>query len=346
VFALRSVQDESHRVESGSGAGFSTGEVRSGGKVLSVLENPLNTRVLRAHTEGPQRLAELQEKVGWSAQTTVRAALGGLVEIGALSKRRVSNTPYAVATELTDVGTEMIWVAEVLEAWLARCPDGPIATDGEEAKVAVKALSGGWSTALMRALVAGTFSLTELHSLMPHISYPALERRISWMKETGQIRPAEREGRGTPYTVTDWLRQAMAPLSAAGRCERRHMESESGPVTSIEVETAFLLTVPLGPVPPDANGSCMFVVKTDAVDPSDEKFPLAGVLAKVESGEIVSVQADVRNAAPATWAVGTADDWLEAVIDGRIESLRIGGADPQLCADLVQGIHFALFVDR
>ena len=38
-----------------------------------------------------------------------------------------------------------------------------------------------------------------------------------------------------------------------------------------------------------------------------------------------------------------ADAWLDAVIDGRIEGLRLGGRYPQLALDLVAGLHLALF---
>lgn len=320
------------------------GEVRAGSRVLSVFENPLNTRILRAHAEGPQRLAELQEKVGWSAQTTVRVAVTNLREIGALVKQTVGNSPHAVATELSPAGREMLFVADVIEAWLARSPEGPIPPDGDEAKGAVKALAGGWSSTLMRVLANRPFTLTELAGLIPEISYPALERRISWMRASGQIEPVEQEGRGTPYVVTEWLRQAIAPLCAAGRCERRHMEDESGPITSIEVEASFLLATPLVPLPTNASGGCMLAAQTDPVEPAAESPGLAGVTVAVERGRVTSCLPEV-SAEPQTWAVGTPEGWLDVVIDGRIEDLRIGGAKPQLALDLACGIHHALFGD-
>jgi DNA-binding HxlR family transcriptional regulator len=320
-------------------------EIRAGSRVLSVFENPLNTRILRAHADGPQRLAELQEKVGWSAQTTVRAAISNLCEIGALVKETVGSSPYAVATSLSPAGEEMLFVADEVEAWLALCPDGPIAPEDEQAKVAVKALAGGWSSALMRVLAQRPFTLTEVNDLISGISYPSLERRFSWMRKTRQIEPVEKEGRGTPYVVTDWLRHAIAPLCVAGRCERRHMEGQSGPITNIEVEASFLLTTPLAPLPPYASGSCMLASQVDPGEPSTSDPGLAGVTVEIERGEVVSSAPELC-AEPTTWAVGTPETWLDAVIDGRIDDLRIGGAKPQLALDLVTGIHFALFSDR
>jgi hypothetical protein len=196
----------------------------------------------------------------------------------------------------------------------------------------------------MRVLANRPFTLTELAGLIPDISYPALERRISWMRASGQIEPVEKEGRGTPYVVTEWLRYAIAPLCVAGRCERRHMEDESGPITNIEVEASFLLATPLAPLPPNASGTCMLVVQTDPVEPAEESPGLAGVTVVVDRGRVTSCVPEV-SAEPQTWVVGTPETWLDVVIEGRIADLRIGGARPQLGLDLACGIHHALFGD-
>jgi DNA-binding HxlR family transcriptional regulator len=319
-------------------------EIRAGSRVLAVFENPLNARILRAHGEGSLRPAELRERVGSPAPTTVRAAVASLVEVGALSKQSVGDSGHAVSTALSSTGEEILFVADVVEAWLELCPAGPIAPDSEAAKEAVKALAGGWSSRLVRALASGPRTLTELHGLIPDVSYQSLERRISWMRATGQIEAVEKPGRGTPYGVTDWLRRAIAPLGVAGRCERRHMEAESGPITDVEVEASFLLVLPLAPLRSSARGTCVLAAHTGPSG-SEEDLPLTGVTVEVERGAVASCTPAVSQE-PGTWAVGSPETWLDAVIDARIEDLRIGGADPQLALDLVTGLHFALFGDR
>lgn len=319
-------------------------EARAGSRVLSLFANPLNVRTLRVHAEGPQRLAEVQEKSGWPAQTTLRAAVTSLREVGALVKRRVERRPYGVATELTATGKEMLSVVDDVEAWLARAPGGPIAPESDAAKDAVRALAGGWSSTLVGALASRPFTLSELDRQIPDVSYPSLERRLASMRTSGQIEPAVGQGRGTPYLVTDWLRRAVAPLCSAGRCERRHLR-DSPPITKIEVEAAFMLTIPLSPLPESASGSCVLAVQTDPDDRGADDSRLAGVTVGVERGRAASCAAGVGDR-PGTWAVGTAEGWLEAVIDGEFGDLRLGGADPQLAADLVSGMHFALFIDR
>lgn len=317
-------------------------EVRAGSIVLSVFENPLNARILRVHEQGPLRFSALQEQIGSAAATTLRVAVANLVEVGALTKLPASGSGYGAATALSPAGEDMLAVGDAVAAWLARCPAGPIDPSGEEAKEAVKALAGGWGSRLIRALAGRPRTLAELHRLIPEVSYPSLERRISWMRAMGQIEPVEREGRGTPYAVTDWLRQAIGPLAAAGRCERRHLAVEGGPITDVEVEASFLLVLPLVPLRESARGSCMLAVHTGPDGAAEEKAPLTGVTVTVHGGAVTSCTTAVGGE-PGTWAVGSAETWLDAVIDAQIEDLRIGGADPQLALDLVVGLHFALY---
>lgn len=318
--------------------------MRAGSRVLEVFENPLHVQILRAHAEEPLRLADLQGAIAWSPETTLRVAVGNLCDFGALEKKVVARTPYAVATGLTAIGRELLLVADVLDAWLRRHPNGPIEPDGNEARVAIKALAGGWSSMLMRALAGGPFTLTELDRLIPDLSYPALERRLSWMRGTGQVEVGKKTGKGTPYLVTDWLRRAIAPLSVAARCERRHMADESGSITSIEVEAAFLLTLPLAPLPSWTTGGCALAVQLGQEELDEERVSPVSIAVEAERGVLISYGTEVAGP-PTSWAVGTTGDWLDAVIDGRFESLRIGGADPQLPADIVNGVHFALFED-
>ncbi len=325
------------------GAVGNNGEVRAGSRVLRLVGNPVNTRVLRAHAERPRQVAKLHAEIGWAAQTTLRASVASLREAGALVREANGDTVYASKNRITPVGEELLFVAEVLEKWLACAPNSPLEPDSEAAKGAVKALAGGWGSTLMRALAAQPYSLAELDSLIPDVAYPSLERRLAKMRATNQVTPAPGPGRGTPYAVTDWLRRSIAPLCAAGRCERRHMADDTVPITNIEVEAAFLLALPLAPLPPTLNGNCMLAVHTGKDEPAtDPQNGLSGAIVEVQRGKIVCCAAQVDER-PRTWALGTPESWLDAVIDGELETLRFGGAKPRLPAALAHGLHLALF---
>ncbi|HEX6603027.1 MAG TPA: hypothetical protein VF030_10335 [Solirubrobacterales bacterium] len=312
--------------------------------MLSVFANPLNTKVLRAHAEGPQRLSQVQEKVDWAAEATTRGALRTLRDVGALEKRRAAEASNAVETVLTPMGEEMLAVGEVLEGWLQQCPKGAISINDGHVRVAVTALTEGWSTTLMHALAAGPLTLTELSSLILDISYPALERRIGWMRTTGQLNALPKEPRGVPYEPTDWLRRAITPLAMAMRCERRHME-DCPAITDVEVETAFLLALPVAPLPTGRPHTCTIAVQTDAIELHDEELPIAGVNIDLQADGSITCSVGLV-AKPRTWVVGTAEDWLDAMLDARFATLRIGGAHPQVAADTISALRYALFIDR
>jgi DNA-binding HxlR family transcriptional regulator len=241
--------------------------------------------------------------------------------------------------ELTPFGHELLLVAEALEAWLAIAPDGPIAPEGNAAKVAIKALVGGWTTAIVRALAARPLALTELDRLIDNCTYPALERRLSAMRLAGQIELTARNGSsGRSYRVEPWLRQAIGPLTVAARCERRHMRDETAPIARIDVEAAFLLVGPTIELCADTSGTCQLAVEAGG---RHAGRPWAGAQMTIEDGRVVSCLTRLE-AQPESWAMGTASAWMDAVIGREAELLEFGG-DGELGRDIVHALHDVLF---
>jgi DNA-binding HxlR family transcriptional regulator len=316
--------------------------VRAGGTVLSLLASPLSVPILRAHLDGPLRLPDLRERIGGAAQTTLRGQVGNLRSIGALERQVRSGMPYTVENELTEAGKGVLAVAEIVEAWLTRAPQGPIALGSEPAKGAIRALVGGWGSTILRALAARPLSLTELSSVIGDHSYPTLERRLSAMRAARQVEPRPDSGRGAkPYGVTDWTRQAVAPLVAAGRCECEHLPETTDPLTRIDIEAAFLLSVPLVDLEVTGSGSCLLGVDTGIPRNIGASDRLAGVYMEIEEGSIISCSSRLEQD-PRTWAVGSIDAWVEAILEGNRDRLRLGGEDPGIADDLIERIHDSL----
>jgi len=308
-----------------------------------LIAGPLTVPILRAHLDGPLRLPDLRERIGGAAQTTLRGRVGNLRGIGALERHVRGGMPYTVENELTDLGREVLDVAAVVEAWLARAPQGPIALGSEAAKGAIRALIGGWGSTMLQALAARPLSLTELSGEIPDISYPATERRLSAMRAARQVEVLPAEGAiGRPCTVTEWTRRAVGPLAVAGRCECRHMSETTDPLTRIDIEAAFLLSVPLVTLSDEQNaGSCLLAVSTGAADVGESKSSIVGVHVNVSAGVVSSCMPRLTQD-PGTWALGTVDSWLDAIIEGRVDRLRIGGDDTQLAQAVIVSLHRAL----
>jgi hypothetical protein len=161
------------------------------------------------------------------------------------------------------------------------------------------------------------------------------------MRLAGQIERCPGGGRGTPYRATNWLRRAIAPLAAAARWERRHLPDETAPIAKIDVESAFLLTVPLLRISGEHSGVCRLAVESRNGNGGRR---LAGVTVGVEDGRIASCVSRLEGDAGA-WASGSAAAWLRAVIDEDSEQLELGG-DRRLAMSLLDGLHGVLCENR
>jgi DNA-binding HxlR family transcriptional regulator len=313
--------------------------VLAGSRSLVVFTNALNACVLFAYADGPLTTGELDERLGWAAQSSLRSSLRKLTEIGALTRSPDDGRTHGAALELTEAGRELLLVAAALERWLEDGPRGPMPLEDPVAQGIVRILVAGWDSTVIRALAEQPQSLTELSSRISQLNYPALKRRLARLRSTGLVVPVRTAG-GAAYEVSDWLRRAAVPLTFAGRWERRH-EVGGQRIARMEVEAALLLALPLLRLPAKAAGACALVVLTSE-EQTEPKHEVAGVAIEANGGEIVSCGADLDGDRP-TWALGTVDAWLEALVDGRANALRVSGAKPFLAKGIVKAMHNDLF---
>lgn len=312
-------------------------DCRAGGRVLSLFTTPLHCLVVRALASGPMRLTDLRRQVGGPPQTTLRGHLGNLIEIGALEKCAADGRPTMVENALTPMGIDLLQVADTLDVWLARAPEGPLPPQSEAAKAATKALIGGWDSTMLRALAARPFSLTELDNLITGHTYPALERRLSALHFAGLVAAVPSSEKGTPYAVSDWLRLGVAPLIAAVRCETRHLRGQVAPVSRIDIEALMLLSLPLVALANGATTNCQLIVETD----EEPRSRAAGATVMFEAGEVVACSSKL-DPDPPTSVRGPLPDWLDAIIDGNPGRLMVDG-DAETGRQVVGGLRGSLF---
>jgi DNA-binding HxlR family transcriptional regulator len=327
-------------ISGGASPAAETGQrPRAGAAVLSLFAVPLNALVLRAVADGPKRLSALRSELGGPAQSTLRGILAKLVEIGALN-RGLGDRPSILAYELTPFGEDLLLAADAVEAWLGLAPDEPISLESAPAKVAIKALVGGWASTVVRALAARPLTLTELDKLIDSYTYPALERRLSAMRHAGLIElGANNDGnKGRQYRVSRWLRLGIGPLTVSARCERKHLPNATAPITRIDVESAFLLVAPLLDLDAGAGGFCQLAVEAGS---GDSRQPWAGVQMTLEKGSVSSCIARLE-ARPESSVTAPAAAWLDAVI-GRAPDLLHFSGDADLGREIVAGLHDVLF---
>jgi len=271
-------------------------------------------------------------------QTTLRLTLQTFIDLGVLERQQLNRFPGSVQFELTTSGRDLLEVMGVLAIWLQHAPPGALEVGSLPAKNVIKALVQGWSTSMVRALAAGPLILTDLSKLIASVSYPTLERRLTAMRLAQLIEVCPGTGRGTPYQVSSWLRLAVGPLAAAVRWERVHAQDEAVEVNKLDVEAAFLLSLPLLPLSEHLSGTCRLAVILGA---AAGETVLAGVVTEVKEGRMVSATARLAGSADG-WASGSTAAWLRAVVKGQPDELEIGG-DGALAFALLNGLHLTLF---
>jgi len=285
-----------------------------------LLAAPLNVEILCHLQEGALSLQDLRNKLGLPPQSTMRLYLRQLTEIGVVVRRSRSEFPTSVEYEITQAGQELLEVGSAAETWLQASPTGSRELGTGAAKSSIKALVEGWSSHLIRVLAARPLSLTELDSLIPRISYPSLERRLTAMRECDLVEVQQAAGRLRPYEVTHWLRRAVGPLTSAIAWERTHAADTTAKIGRFDVEAVFLLAVPLLRLANDLNGRCRL-----AMEVHDGPAPVfAGVLVSFEDGEVTSCVANLEGRAEA-WASGKPLSWLRQMNLASNRDLELGG---------------------
>jgi len=293
---------------------------RAGSRTLEMLASSINSDILRALSGGPKDLRELGRDLGSPIQLPGRE-------------------PDMVA-RLTPSGREMLFVTASLERWLTRSPRGPLPFGGDGATEAIEALAKSWSSTVTHALAERPRSLEELDRLVDVAGYPSTERCLEAMLLAGQVEARPSRGPRALYEATDWLREGIGPLAAAARLERRHHPADAPPVAALDVEAAFLLTLPLVRLPDALSGSCRFEVKLAA----NAGGGRAGVLAQVKKGRIGPCSRRLDSHAGSSVS-GDLSAWFQAVIDRDFKRLRPRG-DEILAGALLDGLYRALFGDR
>jgi len=313
--------------------------MRAGAGALSLLGVPLNVHLLSALGEEERSLADLSQAVGLPPASTLRAYLRTLGEWGLVERRQEGAFPGAVSFALTEPGENLVHTGDLLQRWLKAAPTGEIALGSPAAKSAVKALVDGWDAAIIRALAARPCTLTELDRLIPQVSYPALERRLTAMRKVGQVEGRRNgNGRGTPYRATAWLCESIVPLIAATAWERRHASSSTAALGRLDVEALFLLALPLLHPADDLSGSCRLAVELRGEGPNR----YAGATVSFADGG-ASATSRLGDEADA-WVVGTPLDWFRW-INGRHEEVEIGG-DLRLALALADALRASLVPEQ
>ena len=235
---------------------------------------------------------------------------------------------------VTDKGEEFLFVARAMERWLGNRPRGPLQL-GPYAAGPLAALVCCWSATVTHALAPEPQTIDELDRAIAVLDRDTIAEHVEALVRSGQAREAPGPG-SARYTLTDWGREAITPIVAAVRYERRYPERDVLPPDVFDVEAAFQMALPLVSLPEDLSGACRLGVRIPEAAPL-----LAGASVQVERGCVISSTA-LLDEAPENFLTGLPLDWCEAVTEPKRPKLTWGG-DRRITAGLIAALHERLF---
>lgn len=238
-------------------------------------------------------------------------------------------------TAALEAGAELPYVAFTLDRWLCNAPHGPLRLASHQGGEAAIGMICGWASKVTHLLAREPLGLDDLDRAIP-LERDHIENQLATMRSARLIEPIPGGRDGTRYRVTDWLREAIAPLAAAARLERHQHHEDTAPPDELDVEAAFRLTLPLLALPVEPSGSCRLAVRM-----SDDTQAEAGVMAQIEEGHVICCDTQLEDEAD-TWATGSPIGWMDTLVEPSTAQVEAGG-NQELALALVGGLHEKLF---
>lgn len=301
-----------------------------GGRVLLLLSYRPVSAVLPELSRRSRRPSHFEREYK-VASTTFHKHAGELIAIGAITRRVEPGPPRRVVYGL---GTTGAGLCELIGGWLALLRRAP--GDGIDWQTP-RRTSEAWAAGVLPALLDGPRPVAEIEVLVrsahTRLTSHQVKRLLDNLLAAGFAELGDEH-----YAITDLGRIAIGELAASARFERRHLGDAAVPISPEDGANALRGTLPLIELPDHPGGICEFAIKESGVD----GVAVAMAWAEVKGGRVVATGLGAAPRPATSWAQGTIDQWLEAVIDHRPRVLRAAG-ERELNKQMLDELHIQLY---
>ena len=166
---------------------------------------------------------------------------------------------------LSGSGEEQVTVGEYLAGWLAKAPQGPIASDSDAGRQAVLTLEATRESGFLSGSVKQP---------PPAALHAGLAEEL-----------AGQDG-SSSYELTDWGRQGIGVIFAVNLAEAEHLPGRGSRLTPSELSGMMQMLLPLVELP-EGTEDGVVQLGIDPV-PGDPASTAAGFWIQVESGRIIA----------------------------------------------------------
>lgn len=325
----------------GTGAQYAGPAGRTGGPVvprggyLGLLAGETTRTLLEAlWREGPLERSVLRRCVPYVSDATFERAHRSLVAGGLVASRPLERERRRRVQELTPLTPDLLQIAREVEAVELWAPIG-LRDPGAPPLIAAVADHGG--RLILRELLDGPLSFTELRALIPELAHGTFADRLAPLRQSGlvQVQPG-RSSQGQRYKLSE-LAPALARAVALAARFRWRVTPLSPPWLSGDL-SSFLRLLELTPklrAPRGARGTVrLHVITLRAGERGWQDAEIA-----LEHGRISQRRQSMAPPSASMRALPPA--WYDAALDGNSAGIEIEG-DVQLAHTLLAAITAAV----
>jgi DNA-binding HxlR family transcriptional regulator len=282
---------------------------------------------------GPRALrtnALTQRLPAYAARTIYRHSRR-LSELGLVERETTDGVPSSVVQRLSEPGRDLY---RILDSY-AKGDDGPEAgaTNGAGTWTACALIGEMWELGWIQALSQRGRSASELTTAAPKLSRHQVANRTQQLQAWSLLYKSSVRGQAKRYQLSDRGRRGSALILALAHWRERHIAGlADGELSPAETAAALRACLPLLSLPTHLETQLSFGIAGLGDESGSDT---ATVSAHLHAGRVRCVKDMV---APDSWAAGTVQSWLAAIVDGERSSLRTGG-DPALLETLLAKLH-------
>jgi len=297
-----------------------------GGGYFALLAQEPARGLLRELREGPLSLAELQARRG-VAERTMRHRLEALERMGLLCRHPLAGDRRATGCALTEAGLELALIMAEIEVVAAR--------HGLGSRL-IEVIAERRRRLILRALIDGPRTFTELLRLVPGLTHAALVRDLAALRAVGLAHERGGGRRGASlHEVTGLMAQLRrALLRSAGW--RWRWTPHGAPRMAGDLAGLIRLSAPFVALGPTVSGR----VELHVVPPAGGMRGWSDVEVSAAAGSISIVEFDAAGK-PDARVQGTPLAWCEALCGAAAGGLGIDG-EIALAEALLAGLVAAL----
>lgn len=295
-----------------------------GSAVLATLRHEAARKLLLGVGPRLVRPAELEAELQ-IPRNTLHRHRHELEAAGALVRHDMPGPPHFVLYELSTRGLEMRDLVLSVAGWLKESESvGAPDAVGKRAWRAVIALSEGWGSALVQALVNEPRTAAEIERELDHRLTPAQRvGLLGRLRASGIMERVRVEGRleGSAYAMTGWGRAGVGQLARLARFESLHLHGRSAPVTVADGVGALCATLPLIQLSDQSDAILEFAVTSNEHPLS----PAGRLWATLNAGRVMKCRLGSAPEAATIRVQGSVEAWMAAVLDCRPSALSTSG---------------------